>query len=128
MLYAIIHYGIPGVLFAKLISTIVMVFCSMFVVRHLIGISIASQLFYPWRPIASSLIMATFLYTSEPWLEMSRGPFLAVLLSAVVAASIAIYSTASWLLWLAAGKPEGIESRIATSATAMLRRIGLVRR
>jgi hypothetical protein len=123
MLYAIVYHGIPGVLFTKLVSAIVMTFCSMFVVRHLIGISIGSQLFYPWRPVASSLIMAAFLYLSEPWLELSRGPILAIRLSAVVAASVAIYAIANWLLWLVAGKPQGIESRIATSAAAMLRRL-----
>jgi len=94
----------------------------MLIVRHLIGISIGAQLLHPWRTVVSSMIMALFIYMFEPWLELSRGPILAIKLSAVVATSAAIYAIASWLLWLMAGKPEGIESKIVASARTIFGR------
>jgi PST family polysaccharide transporter len=122
MVYGVVYYGIAGVLFARLVSAIVMTACSMFIVRHLTGISIGAQLLYPWRTIISSMIMTLFIYMFEPWLELSRGPILAVKLSAVVATSAVIYAAAIWLLWRMAGRPEGIESRIEASVRTVVGR------
>ena len=113
MLFGTLYYGLAGVLVVRLTTAIVVAACSMFAVRGLIRLPIRTQVFGPWRPIGSCLLMAMIVFPLERRLTGVQEFLPLVLgLAAVVSSGAATYGASIFLLWRLAGCPDGFESRI----------------
>jgi PST family polysaccharide transporter len=112
--FGTIYYGVAGVLIARLATAVVVAGCSMLAVRELIGLSVRSQAFGPWRPLLSGVVMACAITPLESWLSGIRGYGPLVLgLATVVGMAAVVYTSSIFLLWRLAGCPEGFESKVA---------------
>jgi O-antigen/teichoic acid export membrane protein len=113
LIYGTLYHGIAGVLVVRLATGIVVAACSMFAVRKLIRLPIRTQVFGPWRPILSCLVMAIVVFPLERRLAgVEEFLPLALGLAAVASSGAAAYGASIFLLWRLAGCPDGFESRI----------------
>lgn len=117
MLFGTLYYGLAGVVVVRLATAIVVAACSMFAVRGLIGLPIRTQVFGPWRPIVSCLLMAMVVFPLERQLTGVQDFLTLVLgLSAVVGVAALVYPSSIFFLWRVVGCPDGFESRIVGAA------------
>lgn len=112
-----------GVIFARLISeTLTVGFC-MTAVRQLIHLPIRTQLLAPWRGIVSALAMAATLAIAVPYLTHSTAPVpLMIGTSLSVMLGATTYIAVLLGLWIASGRPSGIEAMIVNNAAALAKR------
>ncbi len=116
-----ILYGFAGVIAARLVSETVANLVSMVAVKRMIGLSLRDQVFESWRSIVSVAAMAA----SVNWLMAQLGTNVSVLqtamdLAAAVGAGAAIYTGMLLALWVAVGRPPGIEATAIGMARDLL--------
>ena len=119
-------FGFAGLIVARLVSEVAVDIFSMFAVRRLIGLSIATQLGAPWRSVASALVMVPPVLLCMGQFSATGGvaeTALRLFCSAAIGA--ATYGAASWALWRITGQPSGPEAMVL-DAVRGLRREGKV--
>lgn len=106
------RYGIPGVIFARLVSeTVTAVFC-VHMVRRMIGLSVRDQATASWRAVAGTLVMTVaillcqYAFPIEPLASFAQG----LQLATTVAGGVLIYAATVTTLWVSAGRPAGLET------------------
>lgn len=118
------HFGFRGIVAARAISETVTVAYSVVIVRQLLGIPIRRQLFGPWRTIVSAAAMAAVLAMFHGHLNGVQGSFgLIARVAAAVAAGALTYTTILFSLWVAVGKPAGLEAMLAERLLRRLLRV-----
>jgi O-antigen/teichoic acid export membrane protein len=106
-----ITFGFAGVIGARLVSEAVGALFCMIIVRRLIGISVRSQLMDCTRSVASVIVMACLLTALRPWIGWKGDTLMLIANLAVnVAIGAASYCGSLLALWIAMGKPPGIEA------------------
>jgi O-antigen/teichoic acid export membrane protein len=119
-------FGIPGVIVARLIASVVMARVAMGYVRDLSGLSLTQQILRPWRTLCSGGIMYAALLVARSWTAGEIGILTQVVrLACLAAGGLAVYGSALLLLWQLSGRPEGIEAailRLAARAPRLRRR------
>jgi O-antigen/teichoic acid export membrane protein len=114
-LIGILHYGIAGAVAARLVTALAIAGFAMLAVRELIGLRIKDQLVGPWRPMISTAIMAAMVALLEASFGDVSGYYQLVLhLAAIVGVGAAAYAGSMFLLWSLIGRPDGLESHVAT--------------
>jgi O-antigen/teichoic acid export membrane protein len=103
--------GLMGLVYASNLVGIVGILVNMRMVRSLIGLPIRAQMRANLRSLAAGMVMAAIVLA----LQQIRPPdfddaALAITLGISVAAGTAAYLLASWVLWIAAGRPSGPEA------------------
>lgn len=123
MVVGILYYGITGALVVRLITGAFVAGCSLLAVRSLIGESIGKQLLRPWRPMLSVVVMVLALRPLlGTLLDRSDHAQLILGLVSVSALGGAIYVGALFLLWFAAGRPDGPETKAVEFLSSLRRR------
>jgi O-antigen/teichoic acid export membrane protein len=110
VIWSAYHYGAVGIAWAYLLNVaLVIVPLNYGVAMHRLRVPLTRMLALLWRPIAATALMyaAARLYVEH----MERASLL-ILLSAVLIGAL-VYSVALVLLWLAAGRPDGVEKTFA---------------
>jgi PST family polysaccharide transporter len=117
-----IKFGFMGVIFARCVSeTVTVVYC-MVMVRRLIGISLLQQVSAPWRSMIAVLAMAVAVGGSTNAISsFTHGIPLALGLLAVVLFGAVTYSLVLWGLWVASGRPEGLEAMFNAKLTLLFK-------
>jgi O-antigen/teichoic acid export membrane protein len=114
-LIGILHYGIAGAIAARLVTALAIGGFAMLSVRELIGLRVRDQLLGPWRPLISAVIMAVVIAPLEAWFgNVSEYYQLIVHLATIVAVGAAAYASSMFLLWGLIGRPDGLESHVAS--------------
>jgi O-antigen/teichoic acid export membrane protein len=105
--------GLPGLLYARVLTGSFSSVLSMQVVKRLTGLSYAAQLGANKRTFASVAAMAAAVGIVVRLLVLPQTPlWLAVELAARVGAGLAVYVGVRLLLWRTAGTPQGPESEM----------------
>jgi PST family polysaccharide transporter len=122
-----VEFGFVGVAAARAVSEAAAALYCMAAVRRLIGLSVGAQLLAPWRSFVATLVMAPAVIVCVRGLTPSQGaPFSGLQggfdLLAMIAAGGATYGAALGVLWLASGRPRGVEAMAVDAALAMITR------
>lgn len=121
---AAVHYGIAGVIAARLVTATLMAGYGMLMVRMLIGLSLQNQIVGPWRQIASCGIMAIAVFPCARYLSDIHSPAgLIVGTGLTVALGALVYAAAIFLLWRLAGRPDGLEPKAVHIMTGLYRSV-----
>lgn len=104
------YYGTYGLIAGRLISAVVMLAVCTWLVRRLIRLSIMEQLLGLWRPLCAGAVMALTLFAIRPVLHDLRGIPLGIGLAVCGGTALAGYLATLFALWLANGRPLGIET------------------
>ena len=106
-----ILFGFAGVVAARIISEAAGAIYCMTIARRLVGLKVRSQFLNCWRCVASACVMAIILNIGAPLAEFGTSSLMQVA-SLVITGTVgfAAYCATLLLLWLAAGKPSGIEA------------------
>ena len=99
--------GLVGLLFARCISGTIGILMSVFLARRLTGVTVSAQLLSGWRAIVATLVMAGCVWGAG---LMIAGRSEALQLVIMIPIGGISYFGASFVLWLASGKPAGPES------------------
>lgn len=110
--------GLRGLLFARCISAAIGILMYVFLARRLTGVSVTAQLLAGWRAIVASLVMAGCVWGVGPMITNRPG---ALQLAIMISVGGIGYVGASFVLWLASGKPAGPE-REASDLLQFVRR------
>jgi len=106
-------FGFAGVVAARLISETAGAIYCMMIARRLLGITVASQFVNCWRCIVSTCVMTGVLNLCAPLTNFGTTALMLVLtlaLTGIIGA--AVYCGTLLPLWLAAGKPSGVEATV----------------
>ncbi len=102
-------YGIPGIVYARVGSTIVIV-AAWLLLGHVKGLHIAAFGRATARPLAATALMAAVVASASLY-----GATPIVVLAVKVALGAASYGAALWTLWVMSGRPnEGIEAKVTS--------------
>lgn len=118
-------FGVQGVLWARGITSIFVCFYTLLTVRRLTALPIRAQMLEPWRTILSALVMGIMMHLiSNRLLITEDSPFpLAIMLAVTMILGGALYGLCLISLWLAAGRPDGVEARLIRIARQILEKI-----
>ena len=104
-------FGFAGVVAARLLSeTAGAVYC-MIIARRLVGLPITRQFANCWRCIVATCIMTIVLNLCGHLFTLGTSPLMQIVsLASTGAIGFGAYFTILYLLWLAVGKPPGMEA------------------
>ncbi len=119
MVYLMDINGVVGVAQSFLITSILMFFVSIFILKAVLHISVYTQLKLYVKPLVATLVMALFvgMFTTQ----FAAGNQLISLLFAVVIGVVSYVGTVL-LVWLILGKADGFEKQAMDVCMARLRR------
>ncbi|MDU6134717.1 oligosaccharide flippase family protein [Bradyrhizobium sp.] len=124
MLVAIAHYGIAGVIAVRLVTATAVAGYAMYMVRGFIGLSLRGQLLGPWRAAASVAIATAAMIGAQHAISDANDMLsVAVKLAAVSVSGAICYWGTMFVLWSAAGRPDGLEDHIVKVVGGYWRRI-----
>jgi O-antigen/teichoic acid export membrane protein len=113
--------GLNGILFARAFTGSFGIILNLVVVKNITGLSMRQQLLVNWRTLVSVTFMAAVVLALEYAIGQPATHLgLAAKLAAAVATGAVCYVGASWVLWIASGRPKGPETEVITMAGGML--------
>jgi O-antigen/teichoic acid export membrane protein len=121
MLFAmLLTVGIMGVVALRIVLAILVMVISMFAVRELIGLSLLRQASAVGRAAMGGIAYAAFLSFVLPTQAPLEGLSLLLWFAVVGPVALVIYGTTIMILWIAAGRPPGVEQRVGEAARHVL--------
>ncbi len=120
----VMYYGIEGALAARALAAVAVYAANVFIVRHLIGMSVGAQLKAVLRPFLAGASMATLLWFLRPLLDgLPVGLPLVLLAGLVGLAGIALFWFVILTSWQFVGRPKGIEALAVQKMRAQFERL-----
>ena len=119
LLTLISAYGMAGAVIGRLATNLILMVVTMGYVRQLTGLGIVRQLVGPWRVIVATLVMAAVI-RSLP--DAIRQDLSITAMATTVLCGAFVYVVTLAALWLASGRPDGIEQRVVTRVGGLTRR------
>jgi O-antigen/teichoic acid export membrane protein len=115
--------GYMGIILGRAVAGIIYPAYNLALGASLTGTRVLQPLLAAWRSFAAAATMAAAIlpFLGQDWGAMSW-PTLAATLAGLVALGGGVYAAAHLLFWLAAGRPQGAESRILGIVSQALRR------
>ena len=113
LLTLISAYGMAGAVIGRLATNLILMVVTMGYVRQLTGLGIVRQLVGPWRVIVATLVMAAVI-RSLP--DAIRQDLSITAMATTVLCGAFVYVVTLAALWLASGRPDGIEQMVVTRA------------
>ncbi len=108
-----LEFGFMGLIGARVVAELAAASYAVTIVRRNFGLSILSQILNIWRSVASVAIMTPVVLLSAHLLRFGGGVWQAGSNLVIAAALGAIaYAAALALLWLASGRPAGLEALV----------------
>ena len=114
--------GVWGVVAARLGASVVMLIVGFALVRRLIGVSVVRQFAALRRSLAALLVLAAALGGLSPAISYAGTPALAASTFGVGLVGAGAYVATLFALWVAEGRPPGVERLAAERLAARLRR------
>lgn len=113
-------YALAEVVWVIVFAHLTIIPLGMALVARLIGISFADRLRVSWRPLLSVALMIAALLAAREAFSASTSSLVQLLL--LIPLGAFAYSTSILALWLASGRPAGIEATLIAALQARLRR------
>jgi len=122
---AMMLWGLPGLIYARVFTGLFAAFVNMGVVRRLTGLAVRTQLKANWRSLSSVGAMVAGVMLIQRWFVSDRTdlPFLLMELAIIAISGAVIYIGCSTLLWIAARRPPGPETEVAQILARLLNRL-----
>jgi PST family polysaccharide transporter len=122
-----VFYGFAGVIAARIVSEVFMSLYCMLIIRQTIAISVFDQFTSCWRSFAAAGAMALILVALNRSVAWGTSPLDAgVQLAVMVSSGAAVYGAVLASLWMAVGRPAGIEAKVWGILSAVRGRFGKV--
>ncbi|MFS2177421.1 O-antigen/teichoic acid export membrane protein [Rhizobium pisi] len=123
----LVYFGLPGVIYARILSGLISTVVNMLLVKRLIGLPFFQQLAANFRALASVAVMAAGVWgvshlLSAPTDKLALASHLAIL----VVAGAVLYIGSSFVLWLAMKKPNGPETEVQRIVVKTLSKAKLI--
>jgi PST family polysaccharide transporter len=123
----LVYFGLPGVIYARILSGLISTVVNMLLVKRLIGLPFFQQLAANFRALASVAVMAAGVWglshlLSAPTDKLALATHLAIL----VVAGTVLYIGSSFVLWLAMKKPNGPETEVQRIVVKTLSKAKLI--
>lgn len=116
--------GLLGIIYARAITGVIAIFINMHLVRRLIGTAIFAQIGANARSLASIVCMAIGVLCLEYSIGRDGLPLqLALKIGALISVGALLYVASHFVLWQAAGKPNGPESEVLRMAGKFIGKI-----
>lgn len=117
----IAYFGIEGAIAAKACAAVGIVIASMWAVRKMAGISLATQARVNIRPFIALVPAISVLYIANHWMDLYS---LVYVKTAVVGMTYCtVYAIVLYMTWLASGRPAGLDANAFTLAMKIISRI-----
>ena len=125
MIFGVIHFGVWGIIGAIIISMAIAAFYSLFCVKALVGLSVMHQVRTLVRPALAAVVMAGAMIMTQPTMSSALDDNKIHLVVAGIICGViglAAYFSVLFVLWIALGRPDGIEQKIINLASARFRK------
>ncbi|MBA5805898.1 lipopolysaccharide biosynthesis protein [Rhizobium changzhiense] len=123
--------GLPGVVYARVLTGLISTVVNMLLVKRLIGLPFFQQLAANFRALASVALMAAGVWGMSHVLDTPTGKLaLALHLAILVVTGAIIYIGSSFALWVSMKKPNGPETevqRIVAKTLSKAKRIAVTK-
>jgi O-antigen/teichoic acid export membrane protein len=116
-------WGASGVAAAQALAVVVISLNIMGVAGRMIGASIGSQLGAAWRALVAGALTMGVLLALRPLTDGAEGARLLAALALCGFGALGAYAAGLLALWLAAGRPEGIETTLMRAVALGARRL-----
>lgn len=128
LLAGLAYAGLDGVVWARVVSGLAIVYFNLSLCQKLIGVSVIAQLLAGWRSIFSSLAaFAVAIVCAQSTFMPATTPVEVIAVMTTCAAGCGIiYLLLHFVMWVMAGKPAGAESRLVGIAKSVLAQRKLV--
>jgi len=114
----IAYFGIEGAIAAKASAASGVVIASMLAVRKMAEIPLCQQLRINIRPFLALIPALAVLYSANHWMDLYS---LVYLKTALIGLSYClVYAASLYALWLASGRPAGLDANVFAMATKLL--------
>lgn len=116
-------YGLVGVVLARIVSGLASIWMNLAIMRRIAAVSIAEQVYAPWRSLVSAGLMSALMWIAVPALYPAGDVFeQAAAIVAAAAAGGLVYVATHTALWLCVGRPDGPERQIAAALRSVFGR------
>lgn len=115
--------GLTGFVLARIVTGLIGVYLNMTLIRSLIGVELRAQIMANARPMFAGLAMVVILlvcHLAMGSLQTSTVTTQLLGLALQITLGGACYALAMWILWVLAGRPEGVEGEVAAILTRIL--------
>jgi O-antigen/teichoic acid export membrane protein len=119
----LLFFGLPGVIAARLASSLAQAATAMFFVRQLSGLSLSRQILSTWRTLVSGAGMYLLVSLLEPVIGTTGGVDRLLLIAALAVAGAAVYVSLLLALWWCCGCPAGVETQLLEAPRAIATRL-----
>lgn len=127
LIVGVIYGGLPGAAWAVTVSVLLATVTDFLLVTRLLRLPSRYLIAAAWRPFVATALMTLAVTTVQAVMPAAGGETNAIrVLLASILMGAAAYSVSVFLLWLAAGRPEGAERHFVKLLLGSLR--GAVRR
>ena len=114
--------GLMGLLYCRMIAGVIGVAVDMAMIGRLTNIGLLEQIRANWRALVSTTIMVlAILMFHDLALFAGDKQGLILALIATILLAVSVYAASSWLLWRAAGRPNGPESEVMEGGSRLLK-------
>ena len=114
LIVGLIQYGVPGIIFARMLSEVVITGLRLTVVKKLIAFSVIGQIYACWRSVASVCVMAALTVPLSQYFEVPASVQSAITkISLVGLFGTVVYCTVTFVLWQLSGRIHGPETIVA---------------
>ena len=117
LLFMLPQYGVVGAALTRAVVAAALLPLMLYLTARVCPVSLGALARVLWRPLVASIVMTLALAAPVPLPH-----FVVLALALKVVAGAAIYAATLALLWLASGRPAGIEATLLRTARALIAR------
>ncbi len=120
----LVFWGLPGLIFSRVLTGLFSAFVNMVIVKRFINVSVTAQLWANFRALASSAVMAAGVSLADRYMGIeTTHTGLVLQLAALICLGGVLYCGSSLFLWLVMDRPNGPETEVRKIASKVLSKV-----
>jgi O-antigen/teichoic acid export membrane protein len=120
----LVFWGLPGLIFSRVLTGLFSAFVNMIIVKRFISVSVSAQLWANFRALASSAVMAAGVTLADRSMGVeTTHTGLVLQLAALICLGGVLYCGTSIFLWLVMDRPNGPETEVRKIAAKVLSKV-----
>lgn len=120
----LVCWGLPGLIFSRVLTGLFSAVVNMVVVERLINVSVRAQLLANFRALASSAVLAAGVTLADHYISVQTTQTGLVLqLAVLICLGGTLYCGFSLFLWIVMGRPDGPETEVRKLAFKALSKV-----
>ncbi|MCA0002725.1 MULTISPECIES: hypothetical protein [unclassified Mesorhizobium] len=117
-------WGLPGLIFSRVLTGLFSAVVNMVVVERLINVSVRAQLLANFRALASSAVLAAGVTLADHCIgAQTTQTGLVLQLAVLICLGGTLYCGFSLFLWIVMGRPDGPETEVRKLAFKVLSKV-----